>query len=144
MNNTPALNEIIDKLIKEEIKSDMDIWIEFKKDITASFLNTIGELYERTGYEAANAYLLNQVERDRSESEILMLKKILDKIYSHEEIYKTFSTRAIGRYIFVALNSIRKDVLKERKKIQTKENNKSLFNSPIINEGEKNDRVKKL
>jgi len=66
----------IDQLIKE-LKNNKQVQ---KTRFSNRFVNTIGEVYEKYGYGAARALLLDRLDNNRKSFEAQTLLQVLDKI----------------------------------------------------------------
>ena len=93
----------IDELLREIAKMPELNYLEEK---ASSFLNDVGEIFERHGAGVARAYLLNQgSRRNKHESDLLLM--IIEKFRMCPEIR---SNRAVGRQIIKCLFELKKGV----------------------------------
>ncbi len=95
----------IDRLLRE-IKEDQSIWKTKEGKPTffsGKFLDTVGEIFEKHGFGTTKVYLINQSGRDRTQAHSMLL--VLEKLKKYPEIV---NNRAIGRYIFKTLDTLKK------------------------------------
>jgi hypothetical protein len=94
------MNDPIEKLI-EEIRLSSEVQ---HARFANSFLNNVAEVFERDGFGATRAFLLEKRERYELRAQAEALLKVLDMMGKHPEIRQR---RAIGRTIIKAIIALK-------------------------------------
>jgi hypothetical protein len=90
--------------VEDLIKSIRDCRDVQQAHFTGNFLNTVAEVFERDGFGATRAFLLDKRQRQDLRQQASAMLAVLDLMGSHPEVRQR---RAIGRVIIKTLVALK-------------------------------------